>query len=79
MITSPTQDTLERLAKALNVPYETLDRLARGLDTSQTDHAVSMDQGRNEVLRAISRLPIPEADRDFLQAMFTRYLERFSG
>jgi transcriptional regulator with XRE-family HTH domain len=77
-VTSPTQDTLEKLAKALNVPYETLDRLARGLD-SMADKSVSLDEGRNDVLRSISRLPIPEADREFLQTMFSRYLNRFPG
>ena len=72
-------ETLEKLAKALRVPYEQLDRLSRGLggDTSPSNCAANVEEGLDPLLAALHRLPIPQADQDFLQSMLVKYLDRF--
>jgi transcriptional regulator with XRE-family HTH domain len=50
---SPKVDTLRKLAKGLGSPYETLDRLARGLPIDQADEAAKVA----EIMELLRQVP----------------------
>jgi transcriptional regulator with XRE-family HTH domain len=80
--TRPQTETLERLAKALKISYEALERLSRGLPAEprtigQTRQG--LDQVTAELLDVLNRLPIPIGDREFLRTTVVNYLDRFAN
>lgn len=64
-VVKPSQKHLEQLAKALMVPYETLDRMVRGLPPSPNGHPgwTAEVQG---IVKELEGLPADKRDR-FLQ------------
>jgi transcriptional regulator with XRE-family HTH domain len=78
---SPKVDTLAKLAKALKVPYETLDKLARGKGSEPvtTTNELSLEDGKQVVISDIQRLPIVQQDKDILSQIVEVYLSRYRG